>query len=279
MVAKIRKSIQMHDQKQCDIMANEQFKNPKVYWQALRSTIKNRKQSVVPPLVVDDNIVSDPVQNANLFNDYFVEQTRLNENNSGLPNTYPSVNSTLNHFNISEYEVYKVLYDADPTKATGPDGIGNKLLKETASVIAKPLAFIYNKSIELGKFPSAWKIAHVSVLHKKGSVFDCSNYGPISLLSCISKTFEKVIFKHVYAYLTQHKLISSVQSGFRPGDSTIRQLVSICDKIHTNLDDGHEILSAFLDFRKAFDKVWHKGLTFKLTKDWHIRITFEMVHG
>ena len=82
----------------------------------------------------------------------------------------------------------------------------------------------------------------------------------------MSKVFEKLVFKHIYAYLTNNKLISPHQSGFRPGDSTVKQLVSICHKISQSLDDGDEVLSVFIDFRKAFDKVWHKGLLFKLDK-------------
>ena len=82
----------------------------------------------------------------------------------------------------------------------------------------------------------------------------CNNYRPISLLPCISKVFEKLVFNHIYTYLTGNKLISPYQ------------LVSICHNISQALDNGDEIMSVFLDFKKAFDKVWHKGLIFKLEK-------------
>ena len=70
----------------------------------------------------------------------------------------------------------------------------------------------------------------------------------------------------MYTYLNRNNLISPQQSGVRPGDSTVKQLVSICHKISQSLDEGDELLSVFIDFRKAFDKVWHKGLLFKLNK-------------
>ena len=107
---------------------------------------------------------------------------------------------------------------------------------------------------------------YVTSLHKKGSVYDCNNYRPISLLPSVSKVFEKLVFNNIYGYLTHNKLISPYQSGFRPGDSTVKQLVSICHNISRALDNGDEIMSVFLDFKKAFDKVWHKGLIFKLNR-------------
>ncbi len=97
-------------------------------------------------------------------------------------------------------------------------------------------------------------------IFKKGGLKYCNNYHPISLLCCISKVFEKLIFNHIYSYLRCHGLINEHQSGFTQGDSTINQLIAICNKLYKNIDYGNEILAVFLDLTKAFDKVWHKGL-------------------
>jgi hypothetical protein len=172
----------------------------------------------------------------------------------------------MHQFVISEYETYKILNNLDPSKATGPDGIGNRLLKEAAIAISEPLSKLFQISLNQGIYPTLWKQASVTALHKKGSIYDCNNYRPISLLPCVSKVFEKLVFNHMYSYLIKNNLISPNQSGFRPGDSTVRQLVSICHKISQSLDNGDEVLGVFLDFKKAFDKVWHKGLVFKLSK-------------
>ena len=158
------------------------------------------------------------------------------------------------------------MYNLDSNKATGPDGIGNRLLKETASSLASPLSKLFNKSLQNGEFPDIWKVSQVVALHKKGDIHLCENYRPISLLCCVSKVFEKVVYNHVYSFLRRHNILASYQSGFRAGDSTVRQLASICHKIYCSLDEGEEILSVFLDFRKAFDRVWHAGLLFKLEK-------------
>ncbi len=120
--------------------------------------------------------------------------------------------------------------------------------------------------MSVGFFPEVWKIAHVTPLFKKDDPQLCTNYRPISLLPCISKVFEKLLFNHIYSFLKAHGLIKENQSGFTPGDSTINQLIAICNKLYSCLDDGNEMIGVFLDFTKAFDRVWHKGLLYKLRK-------------
>ena len=62
-------------------------------------------------------------------------------------------------------------------------------------------------------------------------------------------------------------MISSNQSGFKPEDSYINHLLSITHEIYKSFDDGFEVRGAFLDIPKAFDKVWHKGIIFKLQQN------------
>ncbi len=92
----------------------------------------------------------------------------------------------------------------------------------------------------------------------------CANYRPISLLCCTSKVFEKIIFDHIYAYLKNHGILSKNQSGFIQDDSTINQLISICNLIYKGLHNGDEFIGVFMDLTKAFDNVCHKGLIFKI---------------
>ena len=95
------------------------------------------------------------------------------------------------------------------------------------------------------------------------------NYRPISLLPLCGKIFEKIIFKNLYKHLTAHHLITKNQSGFRPGDSTTNQLIDLVDAIHQAFDSTKslEVRAVFLDISKAFDKVWHDGLIFKMRQN------------
>ena len=76
--------------------------------------------------------------------------------------------------------------------------------------------------------------------------------------------FERIIYDTLYEYLVNNKLLTPKNSGFKKGESTICQLVSICHKLYEGLDNQKHIRMVFLDASKAFDKVWHRGLLFKL---------------
>ena len=114
-----------------------------------------------------------------------------------------------------------------------------------------------------------WKIANVTPIFKKGDKQLIKNYRPISLLPICGKIFEKIIFNSLYAYLHTNNLTTKNQSGFRPGDSTTNQLLYLLDEIHQAFDstESREVRAVFLDISKAFDKVWHEGLIFKLEQN------------
>ena len=71
----------------------------------------------------------------------------------------------------------------------------------------------------------------------------------------------------MFEFLSENELISHNQSGFKPGDSCIDQLLCITHDIYQSLDGGPQARGVFLDISKAFDKVWHEGLLFKLKQN------------
>ena len=77
---------------------------------------------------------------------------------------------------------------------------------------------------------------------------------------------EKIIHKHIFNFFNENNVISCLQSGFVSGDSTVNQLVYIYNTFCKALDEGKEVRAVFYDINKAFDRVWHKGLLFKLKK-------------
>ena len=126
--------------------------------------------------------------------------------------------------------------------------------------ICKPLELLFRSGLENGKFPAEWKKANMVLAHKKGDKQNLKNYRPISLLPVAGKILERMLYNDMYEFFTENNLISPNQSGFKPGDSCINQLLSITHDIFKSFDDVLEVRGIFLDISKASDKVWHKGL-------------------
>ena len=236
----------------------------KIFWAAYNRLLNKKKISNIPPLLENDEYVSDFKTKASIFNEYFALQCRPLAINCVLPKFSARTNQTLNSVFISEDKIIQVIEKLSSKKAHGFDGISIAMLKICSREIAVPLCFIYKSCLKAGKFPSNWKRANVQPVHKKNSRQEKGNYRPISLLPICGKIFEKVIFDSLYPYLNNNNLLNKNQSGFRPGDSTINQLLSITDEIFRAFESFDETRAIFLDISKAFDKVWHDGLLFKL---------------
>ena len=162
--------------------------------------------------------------------------------------------------------VLDLLKSIDTNKATGPDGISPKLLKEAGSAISPSLTKLFNLSLSECKVPKEWKKADVVPLHKKNAKSIADNYRPVSLLSCVSKLLERLVFKHMYNYFKEHFIISIHQSGFKIGDSTVHQLSFLYHMFCSAIDEKKDVRIVFCDIKKAFDRVWHSGLLYKLEK-------------
>ena len=132
-----------------------------------------------------------------------------------------------------------------------------------------PLKLIFHNILETSIYPNMWKLANVTPIFKKDDKQLVKNYRPISLLPICGKLFEKMIFTSLYSYLNNNSLITPNQSGFRPGDSTTNHLLFLVNEIHEAFENPKslEVRAVFLDISKAFDKVWHQGLLFKLKQN------------
>ena len=149
-------------------------------------------------------------------------------------------------------------------KACGFDGIGNRILKLCANGISSSFAGLVNHSFLSGKFPDNWKLANVIPTFKKDDRQSKLNYRPVSLPVSLFKIVEKIVYIRLYNFLLEIGFLNPLQSGFRPGDSTVNQLTYLVHKIYYALEQGKEVRMVFLDISKPFDKVWHKELLYKL---------------
>ena len=238
----------------------------KDWWKLVKSFIarKGMPQDDIPPIEDNGSVLYTPKDKAEAFNKYFAGQCTT----EGINDELPDVNvlqGSIDQLTITSDQVTEMLKNLDSAKAVGPDLVHNKILTAASDAISKPLTQLFNRSLSEGKFPSGWKLAHVTPIHKKGDKHKCENYRPISLLSCIGKTLEKCVQQHILKYLIENNLLTEAQSGFIPGDSTVFQLTSIYDDFCKFLDSQITAQAIFFDISKAFDKVWHRALLHKMS--------------
>ena len=145
--------------------------------------------------------------------------------------------------------------------------ISTRMLKICGKSIIKPLLINCKKCLEKVCFPNKWKKANVVPVHKKNDKQLLKNYRPISLLPVCGKVLERLLYNSMFEFFIQNNLITPNQSGFKTGDSCINQRISVTHEIYKSFDDGYEVRSVFLDISKAFDKVMHQGLHYKLRQN------------
>lgn len=198
---------------------------------------------------------------ANSFNDYFNNiAMKLSKNIPIVKTSFDKylTNDIIHIFNfnlINKDDTLKILSELKTKKSSGYDNITNFLLKQIKNDIAEPLTLIINQSLTTGIFPDNLKIAKIIPLFKKNDRNKIENYRPISLLTTISKVFEKVIFTQISNYFQCNNLLNECQYGFRKSHSTELAAIRLVDKITSDLDSGKIPFNIFIDLSKAFDTI------------------------
>ena len=239
----------------------------KKYWSTLKQFLNQRKTPKIPPIRNERNVlVSDISEKASVFNSFFAKQCSLIETGSVLPLERLLTNTSLENIEFDEEKLVDLIEALNVNKAHGWDDISIRMVKIGGVSLVKPLINIFNLCIASGVFPSQWKKGNVVPVYKKGDKAIPKNYRPVSLLPVFGKLFEKCIYDALYSYFDSNNLFSPCQSGFREGDSCVSQLLSITHDIFKGFEANPSLDSrgVFLDISKAFDRVWHDGLIFKL---------------
>jgi hypothetical protein len=187
--------------------------NSKEFWSVFKAT---SKRSNIPGKMTwsqqdsSPTTAENPIDIANLLNRYFYSVFKPCDaaHHSPLPADDDSTNLiTISDLELAEGEVCCVLKTLDVDKVTGPDKIPAVLLKTCAANISPSLCELFNKSLSCGKLPLEWKLSNISPIPKKSPFHEVCNYRPISLLSLVSKVFERCIYNRIIDHLSSQLYI------------------------------------------------------------------------
>ncbi|MCG8078312.1 MAG: reverse transcriptase family protein, partial [Candidatus Thiodiazotropha taylori] len=190
------------------------------------------------------------------------------------PGTIPTENRNSNRpmpdIQISENGILKLLNNLKPGKAAGPDGIRPVLLKELRVELAPIIKVIFERSLQTGKLPADWCKAKITPIFKKGDKSLAANYRPISLTCILCRVLEHILASNIVKHLDEQGLLYDLQHGFREKRSCETQLIMLVEDLARSASEGKQTDLILLDFSKAFDKVNHAKLLWKL-HDYGIR--------
>lgn len=249
---------------------NENTGNPAKTWQIVNDILgRKTKSKECESFTVQGEPISDKQEIANEFNNYFcsvadnLTQT-IGDQHPSFENYLPPSTPFSFYFRPTNHHEIDKIINSMKKKSPGHDDISITVIKACTQEITPFLKYIINESFMKGCFPNHLQVARVVPIYKKGNQSQFSNYRPISILSCISKIFEKIVADRVMNYLTQNTLLSDNQFGFRPNFSTELAVHELSRHMYDALDKKLFQLTVFCDLTKAFDTINHPILFHKL---------------
>ena len=234
----------------------------------MKTLLNGNKIPCIPPLFHGDKFIVDLQEKSDIFNSFFADQCSPISNGSVLPSELPlRTDSSLSSCHFTKDDILRIINNLDPNKAHDHDEVSIRMLKICGNSICRPLSIIFKTCLRTGIFSLEWKKVNIVPIHKKGDKQTVINYRPVSLLPICGKIFERLLFNEMLNFFLENDLISQKQSGFRLGASCINQLLSINHEILSAFDIGLKVRGLFLDISKAFGKVWHAGLIYRLRQN------------
>ena len=168
----------------------------KRFWNYIKSLRKD--STSVSPLKDNGRLFNSPKDKADILNRQYQSVFTHEDPDIPVPDPDGDPYPDMEHITVTEEGVRKLLQKSNPRKASGPDMVPARLLKECSEELSPILTCIFNKSLQTGIVPDDWKTANVSAIFKKGQRYDPANYRPVSLTCLCCKILEHVLIATRY---------------------------------------------------------------------------------
>lgn len=229
--------------------------NPREFWNAYRPFLHGKTKQANDIIIKENNVViNDKREIAELFNAHFIQiadsvplmkETDYGQHFENHPNIraiHEKNRATgaplcFNFEHISQAQVERALLDVNVHKSCGHDILPPRLVKESAAVIAKPIANILNTSIEQGCYPSAWKMGQVTPLFKKDDEFNKANYRPVTVLPVLNNIYERLLATQLGEFYSA--ILSDFISSYRKFYSCETALLRLTEDWRRMRDRGN----------------------------------------
>ena len=169
-----------------------------------------------------------------------------------------SPSSNKGNYPILREEVEMAVKHLKKGKSPGADNIPAELIQAGGEVMIDALTAICNNIWQTGEWPLVWTQSLIITIPKKGNLQLCQNYRTISLISHCSKVMLKILLMRLNPQA--EGIIKEEQAGFRAGRNTMEQIFNLRIICERYLQHQQHLYHVFVDFKKAFDRVWHDAL-------------------
>ena len=233
------------------------------------NAIKGIRLNRDPPLIHNNDIITDNKTKANVFANQFKDnsnvQRQVNNNLYREWHRADDVNNTEKYnTSIKMHELLNII-DATKNTAPGEDEISYPLLKNLNEHNLNEFLDILNQSFSTGYFPTQWKKGTIIPIHKSNKPIEhATSYRPITLLSCMGKIYERILKKRLEYIVETRSMLNDTQCGFRKNQGTIDALLRVDQHIRYALSNNKIILVVYIDLKSAFDTIWGEGLIVKM---------------
>lgn len=230
-------------------------------------TIRNTKKPMIRKQPIKNNQGKWIIEDKDKSEEFAIHLELTFTNNSPI-SPPEAVQGPLNKqdpitFKLSQ--ISKKINELNTKKSPGPDSISAKALRSLSLSGHEGILYLFNAITQTSYYPSAWKQAKIILIPKPGKdLTKINSYRPISLLSILSKVFEKLLMEHLNSDIDKLEIIPQHQFGFRRHHSTIEQVHRVVNEIKNALENKSYCTGIFLDVSQAFDRVNHNGLLYKI---------------